>query len=361
MGIIAFSKHIMYEGLYYCRCCDSLNTRSIRGIVHSCTSHNMFLRLNLLVSVVAFQLEVNTETLYQPGAPWGLSRISHCHYQFNPDGSAFYTDPKNDYAYKAIANNENFDKTIVYVLDSGVDVNHPQFDGRATWGTSFVDSIYADDNGHGTHLAGITVGNTVGVARNASVVAVKVLDHHLEGSVEAFVKAIDWTISHFQGSGARHAVINYSAVGEISGLREKAILKALNAGIPVVGAAGNDNADACQSGPSNLGGGAKEGFFVAAALNYTNTPASFTNYGSCIDVYSPGNDIYSSFPNGKYGYLDGTSCAAAFVSGLIAYLWQLDPNMSLGDISLALKQQNPNIVQKNFKDTTGSVIYNMVT
>lgn len=319
----------------------------------------MLFKLSVLFSVFAFHVDVDVEKTCQPGAHWGLARLSHFDYQFNPDGKTFFTNQDNAYCYSAIDSNAYFNSTLVYMLDSGVDVSHPQFEGRATWGANFVNGASEDDNGHGTHLAGIAVGGTVGVARNVSLIAVKVLNQNLDGAIEAFIKAVDWTISHFQNSGARHAVINYSAVGEKNEAREKAVFKALSAGIPVVGAAGNDNSDACQYGPSNLGDGSQRGFVATAALNYTNSPASFTNYGSCVAVYSPGVDIYSSLPGGKYGYLDGTSCAAAFTSGLIAYLWQLNPEMSIDDIATAIQQSNPNAVKNNYRNTTESIIYNL--
>lgn len=298
----------------------------------------------------------------QSGAPWGLARLSHRHYTYNPDASVFYSDPNNAYNYDLPSLSGGPPTNVtVYMLDSGIDINHEQFQGRASWGTSFVDGEgFQDLNGHGTHLSGIAVGNTMGVARAAYVVAVKVLDSQLSGSVGHFSDAVDWVIDHHsKNSYSTHAVINYSAAGEISDTRAQAIARAIAAGIFVVTPAGNDNADACNYGPANTGGG-RGGQAVVGALNYTNTPASFSNYGRCVDVFAPGVSIESSIPESttSYGYMDGTSNAAAFVSGLVAYMWGLDPSLSLNDLSSLLSTANPSQVQGNYGGTTGSIIYN---
>lgn len=286
----------------------------------------------------------------QTAAPWGLARISHKSWEYSSNGNL---QGEQEYAYFY---HDDSNQVTVYMLDTGVDTTHPEFGGRAFWGKNFVTSQDVDDNGHGTHLAGIAIGKAHGVARNATLVSVKVLDSNREGTVEDFSSAVDWVISDFKTRGGK-AVINYSAVGDISSYRQEAIDRAISSGIFFVNAAGNNAEEACDVGPANMGPNLS-GFLAVAALNYTNTPATFTDYGQCIDVYAPGVDIESSLPNDEYGYMSGTSNAAAFVSGLVAYLWGQNSNISLSEMTELVRTANPNAVQNNIDDTTGSILYN---
>jgi len=288
---------------------------------------------------------------HQNGAPWGLARLSHQSWSYNNDGNTFYSNPNNAYYYHEVSG-----VVTVYMLDTGVDVEHPEFEGRASWGKNFVTSHNIDDNGHGTHLAGIAIGKEHGVARNAHLVSVKVLNANREGSVDDFSRAIDWVIDDYKSRGGK-AVINYSADGDISDFRANAVNRAIQNGIFVVNAAGNENQDACNYGPSNMGPN-HTGLLAVAALNYTNAPGTFSNYGHCVDVYAPGVDIHSSLPSNRYGYMDGTSNAAAFVSGLVACLWGQDSSMTMNDMMTAIRDGNHDAVIGGISGTTGSVIYN---
>lgn len=293
----------------------------------------------------------------QAAAPWGLARLSHTDFVYDKDAS-HKEDDKNAYYFQ----DDPAVTPTVYVLDTGVLVEHEELQGRAHWGKNFVNNVMADDNGHGTHIAGIIGGSTVGTARNAQIIAVKVLNSKRIGTIDTFVKAIDWVIQDVKDNKREQVIINYSAVGEPDDHRTAAIDRAIDAGILVVVAAGNSGNLACNYGPANLGK-VNGGVISVMALNWTNAPADFTNWGSCGSVYAPGVDIYSIRPDStsSYGYMSGTSNAAGYISGLSAYLWSLHPNLSRDEIkNLVTSGQSVEVVN-NRPDTSDHIAWNYVT
>lgn len=290
--------------------------------------------------------EIQSLVYLQSETPWGLNRISHLENQYGKN---------SDYVFK----NEGGKGSTVYVLDTGVRMDHKEFKGRIRWGANFANNVDTDENGHGTHVAGVSAGYSVGVSKFANIVAVKILDAHQRGTLSNFIRAMAWIIKDHAALGEGRSVINYSAVGEISQARNLAINEAVKNGIVFVGAAGNKRADACQYGPPSNSQNSP-GQIIVAALNYTDQPASFSNYGGCVDVYAPGVNIRSSInlaPN-SYGTMSGTSMASPHVAGLVAYYWSLNHSYTQADILKLIADYNMNRVMDNNSGTPNKIAYN---
>lgn len=284
----------------------------------------------------------------QRNASWGLSRISHL-------DNTYGTDEEKQYLFEDSAGKN----TTIYVLDTGVRLSHREFAGRARWGANFANDMDEDENGHGTHVAGIAAGSDVGVAKYANVVAVKILDKNQTGTLSNFLKGMSWIIDDVKKHPETKAIINYSAVGEISDARDQALQEVLDAGILFIGAAGNSDTDACTVGPPN---DRKVGQITVGALNYTDEPAAFTNYGECVQVSAPGVEIRSSINDGDdaYGIMSGSSMAAPHVAGLGAYFWSLNSSLSLADISSKIIDGNGGRITADLRGTANKIAYNHV-
>jgi subtilisin family serine protease len=205
----------------------------------------------------------------QRGAPWGLARISQRELNW-----------VDRYVYPSTAGQG----VSVYVLDTGIKVNHAEFaGGKAKSGFNAFPEEGGDDlNSHGTQCASIVCGWKYGVAKRANVIGVKVLNQDGSGSYAGVIAGLDWSVQHFQNSGKK-AVASMSLGGPKSVALETSVRKAVSAGLPVIVAAGNSAEDACISSPS----GAAEAITVGA-INLNGEFASFSNYGPCVDILAPG-------------------------------------------------------------------------
>lgn len=261
----------------------------------------------------------------QKSAPWGLAALSSSYLERSHE--------KGSYAFEKTGKGVN-----MYLVDSGVAWNHPEFSGRAK--TEF----YADDfdwkngdcAGHGTEVASVMAGVNVGVAKDANIIALTVLDCDGEGTNSDLILAMDWIMKNAR----KPCVVNMSVGGSPSRTLDTAILKVINSGIPVVVAAGNSNTDACTQSPSGI-----ESAIVVGASTRSNRKADFSNFGPCVDIFAPGQQItvanyqYSiSRQKSKYAFASGTSVAAPFVSGIIALLLEDNPNLSPSEISDKLQE-----------------------
>jgi subtilisin family serine protease len=210
----------------------------------------------------------------------------------------------------------------VYVIDTGIAKAHVDFGGRAVEGPNFSsDETAADGNGHGTHCAGTATGARYGIATKATVVGVKVLPASGSGPVDRVIKGIEWAVRNQAGKGA--AVISISLGGGGSALND-AVAAAAKAGHIVTVSAGNDSYDACQNSPAGAGGRARvtRGVVTVGATTYTDARASWSNYGSCVDIFAPGSDITSAWwtSTTASATLSGTSMACPHVAGVAATL-----------------------------------------
>lgn len=201
----------------------------------------------------------------------------------------------------------------VYVVDTGINVNHREFVGRVLAGYSSISGGVADCNGHGTHVAASAVGASYGVARDAAVIPVRVLDCDGSGTLSGVLAGLSWISSNAPSDKAN--VVNMSLGGASSPTLDSAVQTLINRGIVVVAAAGNSTADACNFSPGRVSGAV-----TVAASTINDSFASFSNFGACVDIIAPGQAIKSAWytSNSEVKVLSGTSMAAPHVAGMAA-------------------------------------------
>ncbi|KAG0307028.1 hypothetical protein BGZ98_001221 [Dissophora globulifera] len=242
---------------------------------------------------------VNLQGSQSSPPSWGLSRVS----ERNLDLTQPYL--YNDAAGAGVT---------AYIVDTGVYAAHSDFGGRATFGANFVSgSANTDENGHGTHVSGTIGGTKYGVAKKVSIVGVKVLDASGSGSTSGVVAGMDWVA---QRAVAGKSVVNMSLGGGFSQAINDAAGRLFSKNIPLIVAAGNSaTTDACTGSPS----GAANTFTVAAS-DKTDTVASFSSYGTCVEIFAPGVGITSAWIGSTTATntISGTSMATPHVVGVAA-------------------------------------------
>ncbi|WP_228767949.1 S8 family peptidase [Limnohabitans sp. DM1] len=257
-------------------------------------------------------VSLNQATSPQSSATWGLDRIDQAslplnsQYKFNGTGAA----------------------TTAFIIDSGLRADHVDFTGRVLPGYNVVADANGtnDCNGHGTHVAGTVGGSTWGVAKSVNLVPVRVLDCAGSGTLSGVVAGIDWVA----GSTLRPAVANMSLGSAKSSTVNAAVAGAYNKGVTMVVAAGNNNADACSYSPSS-----EPMAITVGATTNTDARASYSNYGTCLDVFAPGTNITSAWHTGSTASntISGTSMASPHVTGVAALALQANPLASPAQIS----------------------------
>ncbi|MEY2694299.1 MAG: hypothetical protein RL142_647, partial [Actinomycetota bacterium] len=259
----------------------------------------------------------------QGTAPWGLSDL---------DAPGRTQD--SNYKYPNAAGQG----VRVYVLDTGVSPNSGEFGNRLLTGYDAIDGSGTNDrNGHGTHVAGTIASNSWGVAKLASIVPVRVLPGSGTGDSSDVIAGIDWVIAN-KPAGVR-AVINMSlGTDSVSFLTNAAIFRAVNAGIFVAGAAGNDGAndtDACTTSPAS-----ESATFTVGSIGRGHSLSDFSNVGNCVDILAPGEGIASLDRNdtsaGAFTVMDGTSMATPHVAGAAALYLSLNPSATVAATKTAL-------------------------
>ena len=205
-----------------------------------------------------------------------------------------------------------------YVIDTGI-APHTQFGSRLKPGTSTVrgSKSTADCNGHGTHVAGTIAGSTYGVAKAANLVPVRVLDCRGSGAWSGVVAGIDWVVGHHQAGTP--AVANLSLGGGANASVDAAVQRLITDGVTVAVAAGNDGADAAAYSPARV-----PSALTVGATDSTDARASFSNYGSVVDLFAPGVDVTSAWLSGGTNTISGTSMATPHVAGAAALVLSRD-------------------------------------
>ena len=262
----------------------------------------------------------------EKNAPWGLARISH------RDSLSFGT--WNKYLYSA----DGGEGVDVYVIDTGTNYKHVDFEGRAHWGKTIPSGDADEDgNGHGTHCSGTVAGKKYGVAKKASVYAVKVLRSNGSGTMSDVVKGVEYAAQAHEAEvkkakdgkrkGFKGSAANMSLGGGKSQTLDLAVNAAVDAGIHFAVAAGNDNADSCNYSPA-----AAENAVTVGASTLMDERAYFSNYGKCNDIFAPGLNILSTWIGSEHATntISGTSMASPHIAGLLAYMLSLQPASDSG-------------------------------
>lgn len=250
----------------------------------------------------------------QTGATWGIDRID----QTNLPLSGTYTYPVSSGVH-------------AYIIDTGIRASHSQFSGRMGNGYDAIgDGNGTNDcQGHGTHVAGTVGGSTWGVAKDVTLHAVRVLGCDGSGTNSGVIAGMDWVAKN----AVKPAVANMSLGGGASQAVDDAVARMTAAGIVTVVAAGNDNANACNYSPAR----AASAITVGSTTN-TDARSSFSNYGSCVDIYGPGSNITSASRTSDTGSttMSGTSMASPHVAGAAALYLAKNASATVSQVTTAL-------------------------
>ena len=260
------------------------------------------------------QDQVVTAVATQNGATWGLDRVDQrdlplsTTYSYTPTGAG----------------------VNAYVVDTGIRLSHADFGGRAVSGYDAIDGGSADDcNGHGTHVAGTVGGTTYGVAKGVRLIAVRVLDCAGSGTTSGVIAGVDWVTQNH----VKPAVANMSLGGGASSTLDTAVRNSIAAGVTYALAAGNDNVDACTGSPARVG----EALTVGSTTS-SDARSSFSNWGSCVDIFAPGSSITSAWHTGDgvTNTISGTSMASPHVAGVAALYLQGNAGAAPSAVASAL-------------------------
>jgi cerevisin len=285
------------------------------------------------VNIVEQKAMVKSYVTQKSGSPWGLQRISStAGASGDPNGEDF------TYSFDDAKLGAGVD---IYVVDTGVRTSHAVFTNRATQGFTATGS-FTDGDGHGTHVAGTAGGAKFGVAQGANIIEVKVLGDDGAGASSDTIAGMDWVIDNHNKRKTQPGFVgsimsmSWGLQGTASSVDE-VIAGALEAGIHVSVAAGNDGVDACGSTPAHLGG-ANSDVVTVGSVNIDNEISTFSNIGKCVDIYGPGEQILSSWSTGDnvINFLSGTSMATPHNTGVMAVLMTQDV-AGLGQNPAALK------------------------
>ncbi|GAA1332707.1 S8 family serine peptidase [Saccharothrix algeriensis] len=236
-----------------------------------------------------------------------------------------------------------------YVIDSGINTRHPEFEDRAGHGYDVLDgdADASDCYWHGSHVAGTIAGRTVGVAKKAKVVAVRSLDCKGSGPDSATVAAMEWVAEN----AVRPAVVNMSLGMDTPGVGDEQVKAMVAKGITVAVSAGNNGEDACGVSPARVPEAITVGW-----LNKDRTRGG--NHGRCIDLFAPGGNIYSSDHNGSFRTGSGTSMASPHVAGAAALHLSANPGATPQQVGEALvRSASPGLVTNPGKDSPDRVLY----
>jgi subtilisin family serine protease len=249
---------------------------------------------------------VSLEATQSPTPSWGLDRIDQRALPLNNS----YTYPNNGAGVTA------------YIIDTGIRITHSDFGGRAIWGTNTVDTNNTDCHGHGTHVAGTVGGSAYGVAKGVTLIAVKVLNCAGSGTNTQVINGINFVTSHHT-TGA--AVANMSLGGGFSQAENDAVTNSINDGVTYAIAAGNSNANACSFSPSST-----PAAITLGATGSNDVRASFSNFGTCLDLFAPGVSITSAWNTSDTATntISGTSMASPHAAGVAAIIKAANPSFT---------------------------------
>ena len=279
----------------------------------------------------------------QTGATWGIDRIDQRdlpldgNYTFNATGAG----------------------VKAYIIDTGIRATHTQIAGRVISGfTSINDGLGTNDgNGHGTHVSGTVGGSTYGVAKNVTLVAVRVLDAAGNGTNSGVIAGVDFVTSDHQAG--QPAVANMSLGGGISTALDTAVSNSIADGVTYAIAAGNSNVDACTSSPARVASA-----ITVGSTTMTDARSSFSNFGTCVDIFAPGSSITSSWNSSDTATntISGTSMATPHVTGVAALFLETNPTASPATVTAAIiNSSTPNKVTNPGTGSPNRLLFSLLT
>ncbi|MBI2317824.1 MAG: S8 family peptidase [Betaproteobacteria bacterium] len=292
---------------------DHIYSAALRGFAARLTAR----QIDALESdpLVAYVEADGTMTIVAQTLPWGIDRIDvDISSTLAGDGSGAITNVN------------------AYIIDTGIDTAHA--DLNVVGHVNFAGGRNKDCNGHGTHVSGTVAAkdnaiDVVGVAPGAPLTGVKVLGCSGSGTTSGVIKGVDWVTA----KAAKPAIANMSLGGSASTSLDTAVTKSADSGVFYSIAAGNSGADACTSSPARTG--AHDGVMTTAAVDSNSEEASWSNYGTCVDIWAPGVNILSTRLNGGTKTLSGTSMAAPHVGGTGALYLSNSANAALCSSNLS--------------------------
>ncbi|EJD54174.1 subtilisin-like protein [Auricularia subglabra TFB-10046 SS5] len=287
---------------------------------------------------------LNTQT----DAPWGLQRIS----QVEKIGRKDARSLNFTYRYDSSAG-QGVD---IYVVDTGVMIDHADFGGRARWGKTFGPYQDRDDFGHGTHVAGIAAGTRYGVAKSANIIALRVMNNEGGGYLSDTIAAVNWATQQVTNVTKRPSIITMSLKFDPSDVLDAAVTAAVAAGVHVTVSAGNAGVSADTQSPARA-----RAAITVGATDINDKISRFSNFGSAVDIFAPGESIISSYIKGPNSttVMSGTSMATPHVAGLIAYLTSLEGVKTPADMFARIQQLGPDRILSGLPgDTVNELINN---
>lgn len=278
---------------------------------------------------------------------WALSRVTH---------RAWDDAVRNESTFRY--DDKDGEGVTAYVIDTGVNIRHSEFEGRASYGKSFVRendgsiSDPEDGNGHGSHVASLIAGKTYGVAPKAKIVAVRVLDEGGSGSMSDVIAGISWVAKEHIRKGRKSLdVINLSLGSMKSETTNRAVNGAVAAGVHVVVASGNSHDDACDYSPAS----AKDVISVGATT-FEDELAFFSNYGKCVHALAPGHKITGAWLGDDVQTISGTSMASPMIAGVVSTLLSREGQMKPKKMRSALARIGTLDAIRKLPDGTPNVL-----
>jgi subtilisin family serine protease len=297
---------------------DHVYSHALRGFAARLTARQID-ALERTTSMVAYVEADGTMTAVVQTLPWGIDRI-------DADISS------------TLAGNGSGDISNVnaYIIDTGIDTKHVDLNVNVKGHVNFAGGPNSDCNGHGTHVSGTVAArdntiDVVGVAPGAPLTGVKVLGCGGSGTTSGVIKGIDWVTAN----AVKPAVANMSLGGGASASLDTAVTKSADSGVFYAVAAGNSGADACNYSPARAG--THNGVMTVAATDSSDREASWSNYGTCVDVWAPGVSILSTRKGGGTTTMSGTSMASPHVAGTAALYLSSQTGASPASVESQLK------------------------